>query len=62
MTTEEKKKLLNALKVLREECNKHVEACYRCPLRSANGCNLRTQRPDTRHLSNEKEDIWRAFT
>lgn len=62
MTTEDKKKLLSALKVLREECNKHEENCYKCPLRVDHGCNLSTQRPDKWNLSNENEDIWRAFT
>lgn len=61
MTTEDKKKLLSVLKVLREECNKH-ENCYKCPLRGNHGCNLSTQRPDKWNLSNANEDIWRAFT
>lgn len=62
MTTDDKKKLLSALKVLREECNKHEkETCYECPLCTDYGCNLHTP-PKNWHLSNEKKDIWRAFT
>ncbi len=61
MTQEEKKKLLNALKLIREECTKYEnESCNNCPLCSDEGCNLRN-RPREWRLITEKDKIWRAF-
>ena len=62
MTNEEKKELLNALKVVRNECKKHVnEKCNDCCLCTDEGCKLKIDAPRDWCLSNEKKDIWRAF-
>lgn len=61
MTQEEKKKLLNALKVIREECSKHKEeSCLGCPLCTDTGCNL-NKPPREWQLVTEKKSVWRAF-
>lgn len=62
MTNEEKKELLNALKVVRNECKKHMdEKCNNCCLCTDEGCKLKIDAPRDWCLSNEKKDIWRAF-
>ncbi len=62
MTTEEKKKLLNALKLIREECgNFEGKNCEDCPLCTDEGCKLKIETPRKWVLSNERKDIWRAF-
>lgn len=61
MTASEKKQLLNALEIIREECGKHKgETCAECPLCTDRGCNLNTP-PRDWHFVTEKEAIWRAF-
>lgn len=63
MTTEEKKKILNALKVVREECTKHdSDGCLECPLCTDEGCQLKIISPRNWHLANEKKNVWRAFS
>ncbi len=62
MTNEEKKELLHALKVVRNECKKHMnEKCNDCCLCTDEGCKLKIDAPRNWCLSNEKKDIWRAF-
>lgn len=63
MTQDEKKKLLNALKIIREECSKHKgKSCEECSLCTDEGCKLKIDAPRDWLLSNEKKDIWRAFS
>lgn len=63
MTQDEKKKLLNALKIIREECNKHKgKSCEECSLCTDEGCKLKIDASRDWLLSNEKKDIWRAFS
>lgn len=63
MTQDEKKKLLNALKIIREECSKHKgKSCEECALCTDEGCKLKIDAPRDWLLSNEKKDIWRAFS
>ena len=46
MTTEEKKKLLNALKLIREECGSFEgKNCEDCPLCTDEGCKLKIETP-----------------
>ena len=59
MNQEEKKTLLNALKVIRTECKKH-ESCGDCPLCTDEGCKLKMDAPKDWVLSNEKTQ-WKAF-
>ena len=59
MSQEEKKILLNALKVIRTECKKH-ENCHDCPLCSDEGCKLKIDGPKNWVLANEKTQ-WKAF-
>lgn len=62
MTNEEKKELLYALKVVRNECKKHIdEKCNNCCLCTDEGCKLKIDAPRDWCLANEKKDIWRAF-
>lgn len=56
MTQDEKKKLLNALKIIREECSKHKgKSCEECSLCTDEGCKLKIDAPRDWLLSNEKK-------
>ena len=63
MDSAEKKKLLDALKVIRSECSKHNgegKSCMDCPMCSDEGCVLMIKHPNNWILSNERT-TWRAF-
>lgn len=55
--------LLEALKVIRDECNSHPDTCSVCPLREySGGCTLLQQRPEKwKFKGEEPEELERLF-
>ena len=56
----DQKKVLEALKLIRDICDKHE--CHNCPLgNEAANCKIREKEPSAWCLTHETSLIWRAF-
>ena len=56
-----KEEILNALKVIRDECEHHVEGCGPCPFYVNHTCMIQIGIPSSWRLNNAIPEFWRAF-
>lgn len=57
-----RKTIYAALRTIRDVClSSEKSGCINCPLCTEQGCKLAIDRPDKWHMTDEKEEIWRAF-
>ena len=55
-----KKEILDALKVIKEECA-FADDCPLCPFRRGEGCAILGGNPEDWTLAKEEPEAWRAF-
>jgi hypothetical protein len=56
-----KEEILNALKIIRDECEYHVEGCGACPFYVNHTCMIKIGVPSGWRLNNDIPELWRAF-
>ena len=56
-----KEEIIGALKVIRDDCEYHVECCGDCPFYVNNTCMIQIGIPSSWRLNNAIPEFWRAF-
>lgn len=55
-----KEEIINALKVIQEECSRCDEGCFGCPFYKI-GCIINNTAPSNWMLNTTEPETWRAF-
>lgn len=53
--------IINALKVIKDECMCQAESCINCPFYFENTCYVHTGMPSSWKLNYNTPETWRAF-
>jgi hypothetical protein len=56
-----KEEILNALNIIRDECECHVEGCGACPFYVKHTCMIKIGVPSGWRLNNDIPELWMAF-